>query len=167
MCALNNLPYFSAWYYAFRGLITISGLFLMGGLLLGFIYIFCRDCTRSWLVGVIIAVLLVSSKSIVSAKLKIEEEENNLKKEENELNSSIGIIRNEVTYIILHRHNGHSFCLRWKYTPHHWPRCVMAIYHSEHYTTISDRCLGCPIIYMDINSQWYFVHRHLNNACYN
>ena len=83
----------------------------MGGLLLGFIYIFCRDCTRSWLVGVIIAVLLVSSKSIVSAKLKTEEE-NKLKKEENELNSSIGIIRNEVTYIILHRHNGHSFCLR-------------------------------------------------------
>ena len=33
--------------------------------------------------------------------------------------------------------------------------------------TSNDRSFGCPIIYKDFNSQYYFVHRHLDNACYN
>ena len=31
----------------------------------------------------------------------------------------------------------------------------------------NDRPFGCPIIYTDTNSQYYFVHKHLNNASHN
>ena len=30
--------------------------------------------------------------------------------------------------------------------------------------TSNDRPFGCSIIYTDINSQYYFVHKHLYNA---
>ena len=50
----------AAWYRVFKALITISGLCLIGAILLGFIYIFCKGFSKSWVVAIILVILLIS-----------------------------------------------------------------------------------------------------------
>ena len=35
---------------------------------------------------------------------------------------------------------------------------------SQYHIINNGRLFGCPIIYKNTKSQWYFIHRHVNNA---
>ena len=54
-----------------------------------------------------------------------------------------------------------KFCIRL------YNRSVWMNHYESIVVTSDDHPFGCPIIYTDMNSQCFFVHRHLNNAWHN